>query len=300
MRKQQRKRFEQGLQLIQEQAERPYTQTDICRKLDVLGHGISTSVFNRLVNGSHVGDRSIQKACTGLLLMIEAELGWKYDEEQEVFVRMPIETWVPKPIPIEPDEPKKPQHTGPILHFDGRRTIADKTKFMAEAHQEVVFFGVRLRQFSTYFMDRKDADFKDHIIRLMNRGVHFKCLVADPESNLTRAFFADRAATMPKEAYGEALIPQIIADLQNIKAELASLTQKGSFQIFTYRHIPSSHFLAVDLDTPLGKLLVSNYSYGIPRSKLPVIEVHKTDSPRLFALYQKSPRALMQDAREID
>lgn len=291
-------RFSTAFTILSEHKETLYSQATICKKLEAINKGVSTSLFNRMVTGKEVGRRSLQKVVEGLQEILQTELGMIYDEDQECFVEQRPPGWQKQIIPVAPQE-LPVSDDGPRFHFDGRRSIQEKTNFIANAQQEVIFLGVRLRQFTSYFIDRKDAEFKEYIIRLLNNGVHIKCYLANPDSNSTRFYFADRASVIPREKHGETLIPEVIKDLQQIRMELLSLIPKGIFQIYTYAHLPTTHFLSVDQGLSSGKMLVSNYTFGIPRSKVPVIEVHKKTNHRLFALYQKSLQLLTENAKDV-
>lgn len=287
-----------ALGILKEQDSVIYTQAVICQKMDVLGFGVSTSLFNKLINNKRVGDSSLLKIKMGLTKLLELELGWYYDPVSETYIKREDKNWQREIIDV-PDEASTAIKREPVFHFDGRRSTEEKVEFLQSAKREIIFLGIRLRQFVGFFSNRKDADFKDPILALLGRGVVIKCYLADPDSNLTRAYFTDRATVLPEDAFGDALIPQIIEDLKKIKAELAALCEGAQFEIYTYKHFPTAHFLSVDRSSFAGKMLVSNYTFGIPRSKIPVIEVNKEYNPKLFDMYNRSLEAIIKDAKEI-
>lgn len=289
--------FSRAYDLLQSHEKTLYTQVDICQRLAIIGKKVSNSLFNKLVKGNRIGDKSLKKIVDGLQEIIEVELRMEYDEKAACFVLMDTNEGV-SPIILQVKE-KPPIPKSPAFHPGGRRTIEEKADFIAPAQKEVVFLGARLNQFSSYFINRKDADFKEHIINLLKKGVFVKCYMADPDSNNARFYFEDRSSVLPKEKYGERVIPGVIADLLEIKKELNRLVPQGKFGIYTYNHLPTAHYISVDTETAMGKMLIANYLFGIPRSKVPVIEVHRQYDARLFDLYKRSLMALIENAREI-
>jgi hypothetical protein len=290
--------IQNALKILEEHSSTFYTQAIICQKLDILGFGVSPSLFNKLIKKKRIGDGSLLKIQQGLTRLIELELGWVYNPSTDNYTRIENDTWQQELV-VLPENTSKSIFKEPFFHFDGRRSIEEKVAFIQPSTKEIIFLGVRLRQLVSYFTNRKDADFKDHILNLMSKGVKINCYLADPDSNLTRAYFNDRALILPKEAFGDALIPQIIEDLQKIKNDLSQCGTKGEFRVYTYKHYPTTHFLAVDRNTIEGKLLVSNYVFGVPRSKIPVIEVYRQYTPNLFEMYNYSLDAMIRNAKEV-
>lgn len=291
--------FQAAFKLLSTHEETMHSQVIICNKLKFLGKGVSPSLFSRLVTQNDAGSKTIQRVVSGLKEIIQEELAMAYDDQKKAFVIKKPDNWQKKTIPEKVAPPPIDTNSGPLFHYDGRRTIQEKTGFIANAQQEVIFLGVRLKQFCSYFLERKDAEFKEHILRLLQRGVRIKCYLANPDTNAVRFYFQDRSSAIPKEKNGEALIPEIIRDLQRIRLELMDYNLDGSFQIFTYAHLPTTHFLCVDQDSLAGKMLVSNYTFGVARSKVPVIEVYKRRNKKLFELYQRSLHALVKDAKDV-
>ena len=289
--------FSTAYKLLQSHEKTLYTQVDICQRLAIVGKKVSNSLFNKLVKGNRIGDKSLKKIVDGLQEIIKVELGMEYDGTSEKFTLVDANESV-SPIILHIKE-KTPIPDSPAFHPGGRRTIEEKVDFIAPAQKEVIFLGARLNQFSSYFINRKDADFKEHIIKLLKKGVSIKCYMADPDSNSARFYFEDRSSFLAKEKYGERVIPGVIADLLEIKKELNRLAPQGKFGIYTYNHLPPAHYISVDAQTAMGKILVANYLFGIPRSKVPVIEVHRQYDAKLFDLYKRSLMALTENAKEI-
>lgn len=66
----------------------------------------------------------------------------------------------------------------------GRRKIDEKRDFISSATDEVIEMGIGITTFSDYFVSRSNVEFKEAVIKLLERGVDFKCIMLDPESVL--------------------------------------------------------------------------------------------------------------------
>ncbi len=274
-----------------------YTQVVICQKLKTLGIQVSTSLFSKMVNTpKSVGLRSVQRISEGVQELLRLELGLRYDHAQKVFVET-TRHFSKKVVPTQDGNLFLNGTNELLFHADGRRSIAEKVEFISKAQEEVIFLGVRLRQLVSYFTHRKDAEFKEPLLKLLDCGVRVSCYLADPDHNPVRFYFSDLATALPEERFGEKAIPGLIMHLQKVQVEIRQILPGAPFHIFKYRHLPTAHFLAVDTDSVYGKILVSNYIFGVPRSKAPVIEVHH--SSKLYGYYQSALEALIKDAVEV-
>lgn len=287
-----------AFQLLSSHTSTLYNQATQCEKLNAIGVKVSKGLFNKMVNNKEVSNSYLIKITEGLELIIAQELGMIFDVKSKFFIANRAPDWKPSPILLTTDK-NSSLNREPVFHHDGRRSATEKVAFIQEAQSSVIFLGLRLRQLVSYFSHRKEAEFKTPIKTLLSNGVNINCYLADPNSNKIKAYFADRAIIQKKDKYGEALIPDIIQDLKTIQAEFETENLAGSFRIFTYNHFPTTHFLAVDLRLPTAKLLASNYLYGISRSKLPVVEVHKAYHSSVYSLYQESLLALINGAKEL-
>ncbi len=274
-----------------------YTQVIICQKLKTLGVQVSSSLFSKMVNTPElVGLRSVQRINEGVQELLRLELGLRYDHTKKVFVETSGRSSA-KVVPAQKGNNFSNSINGLFFHADGRRSISEKVAFISQAQEEVIFLGVRLRQLVSYFTHRKDAEFKEPLLELLNRGVEVRCYLADPDHNPVRLYFSDLATALPEECFGEKAIPELITQLQKVQAEIRRSIPGAPFRIFKYRHLPTAHFLAVDTNRAQGKMLVSNYIFGVPRSKAPVIEVHR--SSKLYNYYHTALEALTGGAMEV-
>jgi len=274
--------------------EKQYDQTTVVYKLNFLGTKVSKAAFNNIVNDKPVGEKLLHKVSHGIQELIKKELGFCW--ENTGFVKdstMGLEpVTVGKLMPTDPALVLKP---GFAFHADGRLPIAQKVRFFSTAQKEVIEFGVTLNTFNSYFYNRNDKEFKSHIEALLEKGVHFKCFLLNPDFNEARVYFNDGKARKDDERK----IKESIDRLTDIQGEFGKNNYSGTFEVFTYRHIPNNYFMAVDGGESTGKLMVSHYIYGEPRAKCPVIEISNKDNSVLFRRYWESLKKLMEGAAPI-
>lgn len=185
------------------------------------------------------------------------------------------------------------------LYEDGRKEIADKVKFLKSAQIEIIEIGVRLNTFTQYFKDRKDSEFKQHIIEQMNKGVNMKYLMMDPSGDLARMYFGDRAKILQEEQDAYLQMAQTMKDLLRVRDELNAASTKGQMKVYIYNSLPSNHYLIVDGEHKNGKMLLTPYLYGISRANCPVVELHQQKSPIAFEKYRQSAEFIIKQAIEI-
>lgn len=280
--------------LIKEDSAR-YTQASIKRKLDELGKGVAKSLLNKVVNGGIATPAYLRRMGEGLEIILMEEAGVRYDfATQEFLVNRP-DVWEPSFIAEAVELPDRRPFT---FHASGRRSLAEKTLFMAEARREVVFLGLRMRQFTNYFFGKRDEEFVDHIKILLARGVDVKCLLLDPDSNHAHLYFRDLAEVLPETVNDEEVIKDNLRRLLKVGAEMQALGTPGKFRVFTYRHLPTAHYLIVDGNEPDGKIHVSHYLYGQASAKVPVLEVWRKDNAALYDLYLSAGNLIMKGATE--
>ena len=80
----------------------------------------------------------------------------------------------------------------PIIHELGRLPLHEKVAFFQGAKSEVIEVGIALRSFSGYFEQRPSHEFKEPVIELLRKGVTFKCLVLDPDTDIAQMYAQDR------------------------------------------------------------------------------------------------------------
>ncbi len=68
------------------------------------------------------------------------------------------------------------------IYADGRMSIQDKTRFARQATKHIKEFGTGLTAFAHYFTGHREAEFKDHIRNLLERGVMLDCFGLAPTS----------------------------------------------------------------------------------------------------------------------
>lgn len=273
-----------------------FTQLAICEKLEVLGVRIAPPTITKLLRGNPLGRRLSINLARGLTDLLYRELGLEPDARGTTLFPTSNPDWQRQPV----GTPAAPTG-GPLLHPKGRRTLPEKTAFIADAREEVIFFGLRLRQLSYYLRSRRDEEFTDHLRVLLAKGVNVKCYLIDPQSNHASLYLDDIAATVPEEANNRRQLTTILQSLQSAQSDFAAQAtpRSGKFSIYTYRHLPTAHFLAVDGKLSEGRIQVAHYLYGQPSSKVPVLEFRRSQNFDLYQLYWNALKALIKDAKEV-
>lgn len=282
-----------------------YTQVELQQKLLQTGFKFSAANINKIhskyrkllgtpaAKDINIGRASVIDFAKGLLsIFAQQQLGYNF--EKKTFEPLADAQNHSLDAPISLLRPYKLR-----LYEEGRRSIADKIAFIQPAKEEVIEMGIRLNSFSKYFIGRRDSEFKDHIIQLLEKGVKLKCLMMDPNAELTKIYFADRAKADPREpkAYNE--MPQILDDLKMVRDELNAKNLPGKMQIFLYENFPYQHYLAVDGGQEWGKMMYSSYIYGEKRANCPVTEIYKLGSPELYQRQWKSLQTILEHSKEV-
>lgn len=273
-----------------------YTQNTIVAKSTTLTYVFSSPSLSNILKRKTVGLPLLKTAAKGISEVVRRELGMQYDPAQKKYIALsgPWERYI---VPEKPEQPLK--STYPVLHLDGRLPVPEKTAFIKEAQKEVIEFGVRLRTFAEYFTSSNEKVYKAYIIKLLEKGVNVKCYLLDPDSNEASLYFRDRIRAMPDEKDAIEEMKKAVERLKVVIAEFEKQNYRGKFEVFKYKHIPYNLFLAVDPDTPGGKMLISHYIYGIRRAETPVMEIERQYQPDLYKKYRESLRLLMKDAIKI-
>lgn len=276
-----------------------YMNKEVVGKLETLGYKISESSFTKILKEKNVGNAVLKKAYAGIVEIIESELGYRLDGPEQKFILMESSHgWAPEIIPL-PDPRQLENSLGVNFYDKGRLSIQEKVEFINTAKEEVVEMGVRLRTFVDYFRSRSDHEFAEPVRNLLKRGVNFKLYILDPSSNETLLYFNDRAKVSEEEGNSVEVIKDVIMKLNKIQEELLSYSFPGKFEVYSYKHIPYNHFFIIDGETRFGKMMVSNYLYGIKRADCPVIQVSKQSNRSLYRRYFLSYKALVREAKNI-
>lgn len=273
------------------------SQASIVRKIKTLGGSISPAALANVLNNKQAGLKVLKTAANGIQAIVKSELGLVYDDKSQNFTQYLEGPWLK--VIIEEDSlsttPNKPQ--GLTCHRDGRLSHTYKIEFMRSAQHEIIELGVKLSAFVGYFTQRKPKEYKEKVVELLKKGVRFHCYTLDPSWQEAGMYFNDRALIQPDEFGALKESVRNIEKLQRIAHEFKDAKLTGTFELYAYRHIPYLHILAVDPDTPNGKMMISPYLYGVPRSEAPVWEFTKKDEPELFKTYQRTLGAIIKDAK---
>ncbi len=275
-----------------------YDQSTIVKKMRYLGKNISEPTFSNILSGKNVKSTTLDKVSQGIQELVLNELGlhWRHNDYEEATKS----DWTPVDIPaLDVKDPSLVVRPGFSFYDSGRISIAQKTAFFSTAQKEVIEFGITLHTFSSYFINRAEWEFVSIVEGLLEKGVHFKCYLLNPESNEALLYFKDRQQFQPEEAKSIEVIREVVKQLGRIQAKFEAKNLPGTFQVFTYKHIPYNYFMAVDGHTVNGKMMVSHYIYGESRANCPVVEFSKSTDALLFKRYWSSLQKLIKDAKPI-
>ncbi|MGQ0650853.1 MAG: adenylate/guanylate cyclase domain-containing protein [Betaproteobacteria bacterium] len=181
------------------------------------------------------------------------------------------------------------------VYAHGRPSIEEKVQFMSSAKFEVVEVGIGLTTFAKYFTGQKPREFRDHIARLLQRGISVKCLAADPGYKGAIFGFAER-----KEGHYKT---DLLRARQQILSERRALLTKGypgRLEYHAYRAIPEFSCICVDAaDAENGRMLFAPYVAALPRAECPTYQIGRASEPELFDKYWKAIERLQQRSREV-
>ena len=297
--------IQKSVDLLRTHPKTLYSQRVIVTKLQVLGKSLSHSSLNKAYKGAtnvvennkRLTTNTLRAIVTGLAQIVKSELNMVYDEkDHEYKLDEQDKDWCP--LIIQSDPTTLSENTLKIYR-DGRLPIPEKAAYISQAHKEVIMFGTRLNQFSRYFSERNEAEYKKHIIAALKRGVNFYCYLLDPNQQSSKFYFDDLARVSPKEKNSIEVIQTVIKDLKALQASFLSEGYKGKLHLYSYNHLPTYYLLALDPDTINGKMQISHYLYGVSRSNCPVFSFEKQSEPDLFRKYYNSFKELKKEARSI-
>ncbi len=286
--------IEKGLKLLIE--EYGYKQIEIFNKLEVLEFKVSRSTISNLYKQKTKPGKPLLKLLgNGIAEILKVERCLVFDKNTENFI--PIPNCSPRSIKGEVKKegelsaaPLVPYH----LH-DGRFNVSEKVAFFEKAQLEIIELGIRLRNFKNYFNDKKESAFKDPLRAILERGVHFKCFVLEPEGNFARRYFEDRARVQPTEKSAFANSPSVLAELKSLIIALNREGYSGKMELHTYDHFPYFHATVIDGETESAEMLMAAYLYGVSRANTPVLKIKKRKNKKIFKRYFSSVKAMIEN-----
>lgn len=162
-----------------------------------------------------------------------------------------------------------------------------KSRMIATAATEVLDLGTALNTSSRYLVTtQRPAYYRDEVMRLLERGVNYTCLILDPGSKQARAYSAFR---------GEALVPKIRESIGRLKAFAGQARgKKGRFTVLAYSDLP--YFASISIDRrDSGLHVVSPY---LPNSSR--LQISRADTPHFTVAESQSPEIFRQVNACID
>lgn len=287
----------EGFRMLQEK--KAYKQVNVLKKLITLEKEVSPTSFSNILKGKTVGPKVLAKAAAGMLEILSSELGYVFELSTAAFILDEGLAAAPKLIE-EYDDRMVGQGKGVFFRTDGRLSINEKVAFLELAQKEIVEVGIRLNTFSNYFFTRKEKDFALPIKNRLAENINIKLYLLNPDYNGTHFYFTDRATAQEEEGQSVERIKTVIQKLKKIYRDYDFASLPGRFEVYTYRHLPYGHFLIVDGSSWNGKMIFSQYLYGIPRAHCPSVEVAKVAAPDLYKKYWTSYKMLVKNAKQLD
>lgn len=274
-------------------SESGYTQVEIFKKFQQLEIQVSRASISNFCNKKYGSVSLLREAAKGFKLIMERDLCLNYNERSNQFKK--IENCSPRPIDINKKlvtSEIEIKHQ-PYSIFDGRMDVTDKVELYQKAKYEIVEIGLRLKNFRSYFEEKRESAFLDPLRNLLEDGINFKCYTLDPKGNYARKYIEDRATSQPSEIELLEDIPRITAELRNLFIQINREGFKGKMELYQYDHFPYYHATAIDGNTENGNLNIAPYLYGISRANTPVIQLQQKSNKVLFRKYWKSVKTLV-------
>ncbi|MEQ9480858.1 DUF5919 domain-containing protein [Coleofasciculus sp. F4-SAH-05] len=186
------------------------------------------------------------------------------------------------------------QTSSPRVYEIGRLPLQQKVAFLQEAKREVVQIGVALSSFTSYFEQRPFSECKQPVMELLQRGVNFKILILDPDSEIAKNYANDRGEPNLVDKIRQSLIT-----LSRLRDEFRAASLPGSFELYLYSHFPYGNVIMVDPEEEDGCAFISHYLHGTKRADTPVFEVYKSSNPMLFEKYRYFLIKILGDSRKL-
>ena len=269
-----------------------YSQIEIFQKFQQLEIQVSRASISNFWNKRSVSQTLLRKAANGFKIIMERELCLTYNEDSNQFEK--IENCSIQPIIIGKRETtieiEKQFPTYSI--FDGRRDVTDKVEFYQKANFEILEIGIRLKNFRSYFEEKRESAFLDPLRSMLEKGTYFKCYGINPTGNFARRYIEDRAIAQPSEMDLIDDIPRIANELRDLFIQINREGYKGKMELYQYDHFPYYHAMVTDGGTENGNMNIAPYLYGISRANTPVVQVQHRSNRILFKKYWKSIKAL--------
>lgn len=182
----------------------------------------------------------------------------------------------------------------PIIYEGGRLELGQKVEHLKRAESEYLEVGISLSTLASYFHSRSPMEFKEHFIEQLKRGVNFKFIILDPDSNVAVIYENDRNESDRRDK-----IKHTIEVFKKLKEEFAEAEYEGDFSVYTYSHLPCYSIQFADPSTDNGRALISHYLHGVHNAQAPVIEISKSANRRMFETYYQSVQYLFETCRQV-
>ncbi len=274
-------------------SENGYTQVEIFKKFQQLEIRVSRASISNFCNEKYGSISLLRETARGFKLIMERELCLTFNENANQFEKR--KNCSPRPILIDKKiitSEIEIRHQ-PYSIFDGRMDVTDKVELYQKAKYEILEIGLRLKNFRSYFEEKRESAFLDPLKKILENGVNFKCYVIDPKGNYARKYIEDRATSQPSEIELLEDIPRITTELRNIFIRINREGYNGKMELYQYDHFPYYHSTVIDGGTENGNLNIAPYLYGISRANTPVIQLQQKSNKVLFKKYWKSVKTLV-------
>lgn len=191
---------------------------------------------------------------------------------------------------IDHISPKAPD----ITVFPGRPSIQEEADFLSTAKREVIQVGITMTTLSLNLENRPARDFRDHIERLLQAGVRYRCLSMDPQHDLIREYGQDQKEHSLAEDTKKA-----IERLERISEEITAKGYPGSLEIYVHAHFPCFRGIFIDGNEIDGQMLMSPCMFRTRRAETPTFRFSRLAHRDLFDRYWASVNDLILNARRL-
>jgi hypothetical protein len=156
-----------------------------------------------------------------------------------------------------------------------RMSEREKAEIIKHAQVEVVDVGTALRTCSYYLgSTQRPTYYRDQVIRLIESGVDYTCVLLNPDSPLCDSYGKERDEDLRRD------VTETLGRLKGFHEEVEGL--KGKFRVLLYSRLPYFACIAVDRSND-GIMVLSSY---FPCS--PSLRINRADTMHVIITREQS------------
>ena len=159
----------------------------------------------------------------------------------------------------------------------------DIERVMDQAKESLLLLGVNLH----YVVGQHNAP----ILRATReRGVLAQIYLLDQSSQLGKEFYAEegsRDRLRDSKAQTYLRLRETQKQLKTMQGELRNVGRADRLKVWQYKSISMYTAVAVDAETPGGRMIISPHLYSVEAQRPPLFELTRKDDAELYGVYWK-------------